>query len=173
MGILIPRAAVDNRLRPFARELQELDRRLSVFQELATGSREGFEIESVSSSELSLFVNVTPEVGACIALAVERLVALYRDVLEIRVLRNQLADKGLEPEDLSPIDENANTRMSTGIEPVIEELMERGRRRRRGRQGERVAQRVTHHAQCDREPDRPRLQPRSEGRTPPGTLRGR
>ena len=44
LGVLVPRAFVDNRLDRFADELEELDRIFGVFAELSTGSRPSFPI---------------------------------------------------------------------------------------------------------------------------------
>lgn len=78
---------MSNDLRTFALELHRLDRTFGVFSELATGTREGFQVRSISSTDLTVFVDAAPEIAACTAIAVERVVALYKKLLEIRKLR--------------------------------------------------------------------------------------
>jgi hypothetical protein len=87
LGVLIPRGFVDNRLDRFAEELEELNRIFGVFAELSTGSRPSFEIKTISSTDLSVFLEVGAIVGACVATAVERIIALYKNLLEIRKLQ--------------------------------------------------------------------------------------
>ena len=53
LGVLVPRASVDNNLDEFGRELSTLHRTFGVFEELITGSRTGFKIRTTSSTDLS------------------------------------------------------------------------------------------------------------------------
>jgi len=124
-ALLVPRAAVDNQLGDFGRELVRLDQTLGTFAELATGHRAGFAIKTVSSTDLTVFLDLAPEVGACLAIGVERIVALYKQLLEIRKLRKDLKAQGLAEPELAGIDKHAVEHMKNGIEPVVEELVEK------------------------------------------------
>jgi len=90
VGIIIPREYVENNLKEFGKELVEIEKMLIVFSELATGTRKPLKVRTISSSELSVFLDYIPEVGACIAIAVERIVALYKQMLEIKRLKAEL-----------------------------------------------------------------------------------
>ena len=125
IGVLIPREAVKNRLQEFGTELTRLNHTFGVFSELVTGGREGFRIRAVASSDLSVFLDVAPEVGACLAIAVERIVALYKQVLEIKKLRKEMADTGVPETALAPVDEHANGLMAAGIDPLVKELFDK------------------------------------------------
>jgi hypothetical protein len=124
LGILVPRAAVKNRLDELAAELKTLDRTFGVFAELATGSRPGFQIRSLSSSDLTVFLDLLPQVAACVAVAVERLVALYKQLLEIRDLRQKLEEQGLPAKALQGIDGHANGHMKKGIDALVDQLVD-------------------------------------------------
>jgi hypothetical protein len=52
IGILIPRAAVNNQLLDFADELKELGFILNTFSEVATGKKDELSIRTISSSDL-------------------------------------------------------------------------------------------------------------------------
>lgn len=123
LGFLVPRKAVKNDLRDFGRELQQLDRTLGVFAEVATGTREGFQVRSIASSDLSVFLDALPKVAACAAVAIERVVALYKKLLEIRRLRQELADQGVPAEKLSGIESHADEFMKAGLKPLVEEII--------------------------------------------------
>jgi len=69
IGIAVPRAYVHDNLKLFGEELVKLEKMLLVFSELATGRREDLTIRQISSSELSVFLEYAPEVGACMAIA--------------------------------------------------------------------------------------------------------
>ena len=125
LGILIPRPAVQNRLKEFGTELRAINAILAPFDELATGQRAGFGIRGIASSDLTVFLDVAPAVGACVAVAIERLVALYKQLLEIRKLREDLKQQGLPEATLNPINEHANALVSTGLDPIVDDLMKR------------------------------------------------
>jgi hypothetical protein len=123
IGVLIPRAFVDNELGDFANELKEINRIFSVFSEISTGSRPGFKIKTISSSELTVFLEAAPVVAACIAHGVERVVELYKKLLEIRKLQAELSKQGVAKKDLKGVEDHAKSVMEKGIELVIKELM--------------------------------------------------
>jgi hypothetical protein len=123
LGVLLPREFFSNSLDGFARELERLNRNLGPFAELSTGSRPGYEIRSLSSSDLSVFLEMAPKVAACVAVAVERIVALYKQLLEIRALRDRLSGQGLPQAALQGVDSHANGVMTLGIDALVTELL--------------------------------------------------
>ncbi len=125
IGILIPRHAVDNRLIEFADELGEIAFILNTFSEVATGKKDDLTIKSVSSSDLLVFLNAVAPYAACLALAVERTVALYKQLLEIRKLRSDLQKQGVPDPDTTGIENYANQLMETGIKKLTAEIVDR------------------------------------------------
>ncbi len=123
VGVLVPRTFVNNRLDKFSEELGELNQIFSVFAEVATGGRPGFEIRAISSSDLSIFLDAAPAAAACIAVAIERIIALYKQLLEIRKLQGELANQGLAKNSLKGIEDHANGLMEQGIEILVKELL--------------------------------------------------
>lgn len=122
-GVLIPRSGVDNRLNEFAEELAVLDQILGDFAEVATGSRPGFGIRSISSSDLSVYLDSAPAVAACLAVAAERLVSFYKQLLEIRKLHQELKTQGVPHKKLKGITDHADSLMSDGIEQLATDLI--------------------------------------------------
>ena len=123
LGVLIPRDFVENKLEGFAEELEKLDGIFAVFAEVATGSRPGFVIRSISSSDLSVFLGLSTSVAACVAVAVERIVALYKQLLEIRKLHGELQDQSVPEKNLKGIEEYANSFMDKNIDEVATSLL--------------------------------------------------
>jgi len=87
IGILIPRAAVSNQLLDFADELKELGFILNTFSEVATGKKDELSIRAISSSDLLVHLQAAAPYAACLAVAIERVVTVYKQLLEIRKLR--------------------------------------------------------------------------------------
>ncbi|NMM86205.1 hypothetical protein B2J88_17825 [Rhodococcus sp. SRB_17] len=123
IGVLVPRNFVSNRLDKFADELEELNRIFGTFSELATGERPSFAIRTISSSDLSIFLESVPAVGAAVAVAVERIVALYRQLLEIRKLQGELFKQGLDKKDVKGVEDHANKIMDKGIDVLVKDLL--------------------------------------------------
>ena len=123
LGVLVPRSFVDNRLDRFADELRELDRIFGVFAELSTGSRPSFEINTISSTDLSVFLEVGAVVGACVATAVERIIAMYKTLLEVRKLQGELVKQGVDKKDLAGLETHANGIMDSGIDKLVKDLL--------------------------------------------------
>jgi hypothetical protein len=123
LGVLVPRAFLNNQLDRFATELEELNQIFGVFAEISTGARPGFQIKTISSTDLSVYLEVSAIVAACIATALERIIALYKQLLEIRKLQGELAKQGLEKKNLKGIEDHANGVMEAGIDKLVQEIV--------------------------------------------------
>jgi hypothetical protein len=125
IGMLIPRSAVDNNLNGFAQELKELILVLNTFSEVASGKPDALILKTISSSDLTVYLHAFPPFAACLALAVERIVALYKQLLEIRKIRGELLKQGVPDKQTAGIEEHANNLMGNGIETVTFEILEK------------------------------------------------
>lgn len=125
IGIVIPRTYVKDNLKAFGSELIELEKSLLVFSELTTGSRQPIEIRNISSSELSVFLEYLPETGACIAIAVERIVALYKQLLEIKKLKKDLSTHSVPEDKLEGISDYAKSLVAPELDKLTKELMDK------------------------------------------------
>lgn len=124
LAVLVPRAFVENKLEFFGKELEELNKIFGVFAEIATGERPGFTIKTISSSDLSVYLGLAAVTGACVATAIERIVALYKSLLEIRKLQGELAAKGVEKANLQGLEDHANGIMENGVDVLVRDLIE-------------------------------------------------
>ncbi|TNE89867.1 hypothetical protein [Porticoccus sp.] len=125
VGVIVPRSYVHDNMKAFGAELVELEKTLLVFSELATGQREPLRIRQISSSELSVFLQYLPEVGACVAIAVERIVALYKQLLEIKKLKKELVAQKVPEDQLTGIDTHAASIVSPALDKLATELLEK------------------------------------------------
>jgi len=123
IGVLIPRGFVSNKLDELGVELGKVNKILGVFEELATGTRSGFAIRTISTTDFSVFLDSSHAVCACVAVAIERLIAIYRGLLEIRKLRGELQKLGLTKKELKDVEAHAEGKMDTGIDGIVKEMM--------------------------------------------------
>lgn len=122
IGVLIPRRSVDNELGQLGTEFHELRKILLPFYELATGSRPEPEIRAIASSDFTAFLSADPAVAAAIAFAVERVIKLYKSILEIRTLRQGLVDQQLPEKVLEPIQTHVEAIMEDGLVELASDL---------------------------------------------------
>lgn len=120
----IPREAVHEDLQELGDEFKALWRILAPFQELVTGSRSGIPVESISSSAFGLELLAVPAFAYGVARAVNEILTVYKNVLEIREARQRLKESGVPDDALASIDEHANQAISQRNESLAHELVE-------------------------------------------------
>src|SRR6185437_1905865 len=102
---------------------KELTFILNTFSEVATGHADELHIKTISSSDLLVYVTTYPFHAACLATAIERLVALNKSLLEIRKLQVDLRRQGVPDGAVKGIEEHANTHMEKGIDKLSVEIV--------------------------------------------------
>lgn len=123
IGILIPRDAVGNQLREFTEELRAWSVILSTISEVVSGKSDKLELRTISSSELLVFLQAAAPFAACFAVCVERVVALYKQLLEIRKLRHELHQQGLPEKATAAIDIHAGEMMAKEIDKIVKDII--------------------------------------------------
>jgi hypothetical protein len=83
----------------------------------------GAKIRSVSASDWTFFIDVAPQAAAAIALTVERIVALYKSLLEIRVLKKQAETGEVGAEIIALIQKTVDKKTEEGLRAIAKELV--------------------------------------------------
>jgi len=122
-GYLIPRNFVENKLSSLKDEIAELSFILNHITEAVTGEKEEFKVKTISSSDFLLYIIIGLQVADILSKAIERILNHYKQILEIKVLRNQLSDKGVPKKETSGIEKFANGIMETEIDKITEEII--------------------------------------------------
>lgn len=125
ISVYIPREEVNNDLYHLAKEAKEIDFIIRAFSEIVSGDTKSPQIRFISSSDFSFFVEHAPAVAACISLAIERIVAVYKNILEIKKLRNELSAKEVPDTSLAAIEDHVNEQMTKKIEELVEDIFSR------------------------------------------------
>ncbi len=123
IGILIPRLFVKNQLPELVEELKREEFILNTFSEVGTGKIDRLQIKTLSSSGLMIFLQANPTFAAALAIAIERIVALYKQLLEIRKLRVDLEKQELPEDVLKGVETHADKLMKAGIEKAAVEIV--------------------------------------------------
>jgi hypothetical protein len=124
-GVLIPRDTIDNELARFSRELNDTAKIIGVFEELTTNERREPKILSLSSSDLTVLLDIWPVSGAALAAAIERIASFYKQTLEIKKLKLEMARLEV-PENISQqLDTDANEKMETNLRSLRDEIIKK------------------------------------------------
>ena len=122
LDITIPRDFINHQLKDLGKELTQLEKHFGVFSELATGSREGFKIRTISSSDFIIVLLASMPTIYLIAKTIDTITATYEKVLKIRIARQELKDSGIPERTLTSIKSDVETLVSTEIEKIKNEL---------------------------------------------------
>ncbi|MEQ1752845.1 MAG: hypothetical protein ABL973_01785 [Micropepsaceae bacterium] len=123
LGVLIPRIAVSNDVNTFGKELIRISQLVGVFQEIATGSRAELKIDSVSSSDLSIFFTVDPVTAKLWLDALNGILDTFKNIIDIRTTIQDLRSKGVPDQAIEGLEKHANEQMEAKISKTVDETL--------------------------------------------------
>lgn len=135
-GYTIPRDYVENKLSSFKDEVAELSFILNHVSEAVNGEKEEFKVKTISSSDFLLYIIIGLQVAEVLSKATERILNHYKQILEIKNLRNQLKEKGVPASKTKDIETHANGMMETEIKKIAKEVIEEHYKGENGRKNE-------------------------------------
>lgn len=128
IGFLVPRAQVDNGLEGLGKEFTNLRWIIGPFSELAGESRPDVQVRSISSSEFQVFLDSAPATAALVAFALQRVLGIYQQILDIRQKHRELSENDDVPDEaLQSIADHANEKMRKEVQVIVEEVISRAK----------------------------------------------
>ena len=124
LGYTIPREFVENKLSQLKNEIAELNFILNNISEAVTGEKQEYKVKTISSSDFLLYVIIGLQVADVLSNATERILNIYKGILEIKQLRNQLKDKGIPASKTKSIETHANGMMKDEIKSIVKEVID-------------------------------------------------
>lgn len=121
-GISIPRSVAGDTLHAIEGEIKWINNLLSAFNELVGDGNDSPVVRNISSSDWQFFIEQSPIVIPLIVISIERIVALIKSNLEIKLLKKQLEDNNLPPNIISEIQKHVESEMKAGIRKIAEEV---------------------------------------------------
>jgi hypothetical protein len=123
LSYLIPREYTEENLSSLKKEIAELNFILNGISEVATGEKQEFKVNTISSSDYTIYIELSLLVGSILIVATEKILNTYKTILEIKNLRNQLKDKGVPEKETKGIGEYANKTMEVEIVKLAKEIV--------------------------------------------------
>ncbi len=124
VGISMPHDISGETLEGLEKEIHKVDSLLKTFNELVCQDSSSPIVKTISASEWQFFINSVPEVAACIAIAIERIVALYKSNLEIRLIKEQLTEKKLPKNVTKPLEDHIKKAVKEEIDKLSANIVE-------------------------------------------------
>ncbi len=121
MGSII--AYTKSKIINVTRELNKWDKVFKTFKELVGEPTDDTEINFVSNGTLEFFINNSPAIGTLLAFAVDRIIKVYKNIVEIRQTREKLKDLGLPAPEQKAIEKQEREHLSKELEKVSIELI--------------------------------------------------
>lgn len=123
IGLSIPETYMKSNLQAVTKEMQELDKALKTINEISADDTSSFEIKSISKSVFQIsFVSVAAT-ASFIAIALERITNIYKNILEIKVLKDKLAEKKVPKKLIAPLEEFIKERVKLEVDIIAENLV--------------------------------------------------
>lgn len=123
VGILMPTNVTDNKIINITKELNHWDKVFKTIKELTGSSIDDTEINFVNNGSLEFFIDNAPQIATCLAIAVERITRLYKNIVEIRTAKDKLKDLGVSTGDQKNIEKQEKEIFSKGIDTIATELI--------------------------------------------------
>ena len=140
LGVMFPLSLVPEDLGAFHREMKQLNHHVGLLIELLEGTSQAVRLVGLDSDSWDVFIEVGAATAAGLAIAIERIVALYKSSFEIRLLKLQIEEKGLGPqaqqaaddrlreivrEEIESLKQILLDELANGVQPALEYLADR------------------------------------------------
>ena len=123
LSYLIPRRFTEENLSSLKKEIAELNFILNNISEVVTGKKQEFKVNTLSSSDYTLYIELTLLIGNILIIATEKILNTYKIILEIKNLRNELKEKGVPEKETKGIERHANNTMETEIIELAKDIV--------------------------------------------------
>lgn len=124
IGVSLPHDISGETLEDIEKEIHKIDAMLKTFNELACEDASSLKVKTISATEWQFFIESAPKVAACMAFAIERIVALYKSNLEIKLLKEQLAEKKLPKAVTKPLEDHIKKTVKIELETLATNIVD-------------------------------------------------
>lgn len=124
IGISIPKEIMESNLEGLGKESHQLNKVFKTIKEVVEDDSSSIKFKTISSSDWQVFLNCIPGVAALLAVAIERIVALYKNHLEIKKIKLDLAERKLPKEVTKPLEDYLKEFVKVELQNIAKELID-------------------------------------------------
>ncbi|NHM04311.1 hypothetical protein [Flavobacterium celericrescens] len=118
IGLLMPDSYTHKKIPFITKDLNRWDKIFKTFKELNGETPDDSELNFVSNGSLQFFIDNSPEVAVCLAVAIERIVNIYKKITEIRVTRLKLKELGINTTEQKSIEKQEKEILNNEIDKI-------------------------------------------------------
>lgn len=123
VGLIMSEEFTNNKIVNITKELNHWDKVFKTLKELTSGSAEDTEINLVNNGSLEFFINNGPQIAACLAVILERVIKLYGNIIEIRVAKEKLKELGISTGEQKAIEKQEKDVLNKGIDSITADII--------------------------------------------------
>lgn len=124
IGLLLPRAAVGEKLPDLSKEFDKLSNLARAVNELTGEADYDPKVITISSSWWQVFLEIPVEQIVLWTIAIEKIVLLFKSNLEIKQLQKQLSERDMPERILKAISDEVERKVSADLKKIASELTE-------------------------------------------------
>ena len=124
VGISIPPELVGSNLDGLATEIHEFDDALKTFQKIVSQEVVSLKVNSLGSAGFQLFLQVSPELAGALALAIERIAQMYRNLMQLKKLQADLVKQNVPAERIESIAEHESELLDKDLSDLAQAILD-------------------------------------------------
>ncbi|SFB82501.1 hypothetical protein SAMN05421780_101647 [Flexibacter flexilis DSM 6793] len=123
VGLLMPNELTNSKITNITKELNNWDKVFKTLKELTSGSVDDTEINFVNNGSLEFFIDNGPQIAICLAVTVERIIKVYKNIVEIRIAKEKLKDLGVSTGEQKDIERQEKDILEKGIDTIAADII--------------------------------------------------
>ena len=123
IGLLLPAEVTDNKIIHVSRELVKWDKIIKTLKELFGEEIDDTQISLVSNGSLQFFIDNSPAIGTCLAIIIDRILKVYKNLILIRQSRDQLKELGISAIEQKAIERHEKDYLNKEIDKISLEIV--------------------------------------------------
>lgn len=124
IGVILPSYVVERTLNGVESELHDMRLAFQAISELVQRDHADIRIRTATTSDLQLFLECAAPIAAATALAIERIVALYKNMLEVKKLQSELSRHEVPESIVVSLKAHIESLVETKVRAVADELVQ-------------------------------------------------
>lgn len=123
VGLLFPKEVSDNKIINITKDLNAWDKIFKSIKELNGEPIEDTEIDFINNGSLEFFINNSPVIAGALAFCIKNIVSLYKNIIEIRIKKEELKALGINVTDQKNIEKQEKELLKNGIDNIAADLI--------------------------------------------------
>lgn len=123
VGLLMPTEYTNKKIKTITKELNHWDKVFKTLKELSGENPEDTELNFVSNGSLQFFIDNPAQSATCLAIAIERIVKVYKNILEIRTTREKLKELGINTAEQKSIEKQEKEIFTKEMDKISSEII--------------------------------------------------